>query len=309
MTNQPNSYAGNFKARDAASYDPVVAEFDHYTNHLLLPLALRLIDLARLSPTDHVLDVGTGTGIVALQIARRGGQRILGIDLSEGMIKAASAHAAQAALDAQLEFQRMDAEALELTDGSFDAVLSMFALLHFPNPLTALQEMFRILGPGGKLALAVGSRPPLLSRQGLAHGLSRLPDLWRLGRGRQLTAPAALNHLVEKHFSEANEPEESHLASHRLNRTSSVVDLVRRAGFVKIQTDWVGKQLQVDSPEEFWAMQRTFSSIARKRLEQATPAKIARLKEEFLQSCHDVQQRNGRLIYPMAAFYVTAQRQ
>lgn len=64
----------------------------------------------------------------------------------------------------------------------------------------------------------------------------------------------------------------------------------------------------VDSPEEFWAMQRTFSSIARKRLDQAPLEVAARLREEFLKLCREAQERGGRLIYPMAAFYVAARR-
>ncbi len=56
-----------FKTRDAASYDAVTEQFDFFTEHLTSPLAARMISLAEIKQTDSVLDVGTGTGIVALQ--------------------------------------------------------------------------------------------------------------------------------------------------------------------------------------------------------------------------------------------------
>ena len=208
----------------------------------------------------------------------------------------------------RVEFRRMDAEALELPDRSFDIVLSLFALLHFPNPRIALGEMFRVLRPGGRLVIALGSRPPLFSLEGLLHRVSRAPDLLRMARGLQMTAPAALDSMVERHLPESGEPEESHLAHSSLNRTGSVTKLVRQAGFINLKTDWVGNQLVVDSPEEFWSMQRTFSSIARKRLDHAPQDQAARLREQFLTTCRSIQERGGRLVYPMAAFYVLGKR-
>jgi ubiquinone/menaquinone biosynthesis C-methylase UbiE len=305
-----NSDSQAFKSRDAASYNKVVQAFDHYTDRLSMPLVSRMIALANLKPSHHVLDVGTGTGIVTLQAARWGGHRgkALGIDLSEEMMATAVSKAAQAGLSDRVEFRQMDAEALELPDGAFDVVFSLFALLHFPNPQTALGEMFRVLRPGGRLVIAVGSRPPLFSLEGLLHRVGRAPDLLQMIRGIQMTAPGALDNLVKKHFPESGEPEETHLAHGSLNRTRSVIGLIRKAGFTRLETDWAGNHLVVESPEEFWMMQRTFSSIARKRLDDAPPDKVAAFREEFLRVCHAAQQRGGRLVYPMAAFYVAAER-
>jgi len=63
--------SANFKSRDAASYDPLTAEFDRFTRRLTQPLAERMVDLANMLPTDRVLDLGAGTGIVALAAAAR----------------------------------------------------------------------------------------------------------------------------------------------------------------------------------------------------------------------------------------------
>ncbi len=317
MTAQPavqmspvnSSSSETFKLRDASSYDCVADKFDLFTERLTQPLANRMVALAQLQPGQRVLDVGTGTGIVALAAAQRVGSAgmVTGIDLSDGMLATARANVARAGL-ANCDFRKMDAEALEVGNQSLDVVLSLFALLHLPDPLAALREMFRTLRPGGRLVLAVGSGAPLLSWNGLVHRLCCLPDLLFTAQRRQLSAPGFLNDLVKKRLPQTDVAEESELAHHRAIRTRSVATLVRRAGFSVLGTYWEGHQTMVKTPEEFWEIQRTFSSIARKRIAGAAPEKVNLLREEFLQECREVQTRNGRLVYPFAAFFVVAAR-
>ncbi len=59
-----------FKIRDASSYDSVTEQFDFFTERLSSPLASHMIRLAEIAPTEKILDIGTGTGVVALQAAR-----------------------------------------------------------------------------------------------------------------------------------------------------------------------------------------------------------------------------------------------
>src|SRR3989337_3754108 len=92
---QINSRSQTFKTRDASSYDSVTDEFDRFTDRLSPPLAAQMIYLAQLAPSNWVLDVGTGTGLVALQAAQEVGPngKVLGIDLSDGMLDTARAKA------------------------------------------------------------------------------------------------------------------------------------------------------------------------------------------------------------------------
>src|SRR5579872_1934943 len=154
-----------FKTRDAASYDSLTGEFERFTQRFTQPLAERLVELAALGTSHRVLDVGTGTGVVALAAAAETSFRgtIIAVDLSGGMLAAAQSKVLNQGLTRRVAFARMDAEQLALQNASFDTVISLFALLHFPNPLSALREMFRVLRPGGRLVIAVGSGPPLFS--------------------------------------------------------------------------------------------------------------------------------------------------
>jgi O-methyltransferase/aklanonic acid methyltransferase len=299
-----------FKLGDAASYDDCADLFDRFQACSSGPLVAQLVQLAELAGARRVLDIGTGTGVVALAAAARVGPegKVVGIDLSEGMLAMAREQAARAGREDRLAFRRMDAEALELADQSFDAILSLFALFHFPDPLRVLREIFRVLAPGGRLVLAVGSGAPLLSLAGLAHRLRRIPGVWLRLRGKRLTAPDFLNSLLEKHLPDAAAPEVLSWVKRRFGMRSAVCRLIREAGFTRLRTDWVGHEIILETPEAFWDLQTTFSSLARKRLAGATDERREALRHEFFRTCTDVQKRGGTLTYPSAAFFVRAER-
>jgi ubiquinone/menaquinone biosynthesis C-methylase UbiE len=298
-----------FKIRDASSYDSITEEFDLFTEELSKPLAARMVSLARLAPSERILDVGTGTAVVALQAALALGSKgkVIGVDLSLEMLRRAKSNAVRAGLDSAVEFVRMDAEVLSFDCHSFDCVVSLYALLHFPNPLAALKEMFRVLRPGGRLVLAVGSGPPLFSRAGLKRVIQYAYNLHLKHQGQLLTAPDSLVSLVNQRLP-AVVPEESSLAAQHSKRTSRILSLARRAGFAPVQKYWEGHEAKVKDVEKFWSIQRTFSSIARKRLLSAPTHKVDALRQEFVARCHEVKAAGGQLIYPYAAFYVIGRR-
>lgn len=115
-----------------------------------------LLDCAALAPGEHVLDVACGTGLVALAAADCVGPsgRVSGIDLSGKMVDVAQRRAQSLGL-ANVDFARMDAENLDLPDASFDVVLCALGLMYMPDPERAVQEMRRVLRPGGRVVIAV----------------------------------------------------------------------------------------------------------------------------------------------------------
>lgn len=300
----------SFKVRDAASYDAVVDEFELFSRRLSLPVVSRMLSLAQSRSPEKILDVGSGTGQVALQVAPYvlPGGTVVGVDLSDGMLGVAKNKAAALGLDNEVAFCRMDGESLAFHDESFDVVLSLFALLHFPRPIVAVREMFRVLRPGGRLVVAVGSRAPVFSWSFVVQAFKYLHARERQLRGKLLLAPHCLDALVSKHLPEPPEADETSLAHQSLNRTRSIVKIIQEAKFIDLRTFWYGHDALLDTPEEFWSIQRTFSSFARKRLARAPKNKLDSLQSEFFETCQRVRARGGEFRYAFAAFYVAAQR-
>jgi ubiquinone/menaquinone biosynthesis C-methylase UbiE len=122
----------------------------------LAPAQDALMVMAAPMPGEQVLDVACGTGLVsfaALEVVGPTGQ-ILGVDLSDRMVQVARSRAA-ARQFSNTNFERMDAEKLDLSDASFDVVLCGLGLMYLPDPAEAVREMRRVLRPGGRIALAV----------------------------------------------------------------------------------------------------------------------------------------------------------
>ena len=146
---------------------------------------------------------GDGTGVAALEAARRVGSSglVVAIDFSEGMIRTAQLRSPPGEDKWPLNFLVMDAEDLKFSDSSFNAVISLCAVLHFPAIGKALSEMFRVLVPGGRVVVSFGYtcliRPLPLAifycRQLLREGLGRS------GLKPSCTAPDDLISFVRSH--------------------------------------------------------------------------------------------------------------
>src|SRR5262249_36683759 len=285
----------NYKSIDAASYDGVAAEFDRLTERLSAPIAMRMIQLAQLKTSDCILDVGTGTGLVALRAAKLLSEgRVIGIDHSQRMIEQARNKARRLGLGEVVTFTLSDAEHLEFSDRSFDVVLSLYALFHFPDPFRAVTEIYRVLRPGGHVVVGVGSGPSLLSRDGTRQITRRVGDFVLAARGRLLTAPQFLHRLMVEHGLNLNETQGPRTSQRGIKR------MLRQVGFKHVRQDWYGAREELD-PEEFWRVQITFASRERIRLQEASVAEIAELKQESLERCRCVQARGGRLIHQYGA--------
>jgi demethylmenaquinone methyltransferase/2-methoxy-6-polyprenyl-1,4-benzoquinol methylase len=120
----------------------------------------RAADLAGLGPGDRALDVATGTGDLAIELARRvaPGGEVVGSDFSEGMLDVARRKAPE------LRWEHGNALALPYEDGSFDAATVGFGARNFSDLEHGLREMVRVVRPGGRvvvLEITTPQRPPL----------------------------------------------------------------------------------------------------------------------------------------------------
>ena len=158
------------KAQMAHMFDHISARYDLLNRvfSFRTDVVWRKRALGMLLPfaPKRLLDVATGTADLALQASKMlPNVRIDGIDLSEGMLSVARKKVQAQGLQAQIALQRADAEALPFGDAQFDAVTVGFGLRNFENPLKGLQEMYRVLRPGGKVLILEfsNSKVPLLS--------------------------------------------------------------------------------------------------------------------------------------------------
>ena len=135
-------------------FDHIAPVYDTWAGGQHGRVAARLVDLAAPAKDEQVLDVGTGTGLVAHLVASRVSPGlVIGIDLSANMLSIARAARAK-----NTQFVGMAAEHLVFRPATFDLVTMGEALAYLADPTTALEEAHRVLRPGGRLAVSCQRR-------------------------------------------------------------------------------------------------------------------------------------------------------
>jgi ubiquinone/menaquinone biosynthesis C-methylase UbiE len=142
------------KAQVRANFDRLAAEYDAVGPACFAYFGRRLVEEVGIQPGERVLDVGCGRGAVLFPAAERveAGGQVVGIDLSEQMVRATNAEAKRRGLGALA--QVMDAEQLEFADATFSSVLCGFGLMFLPHLDRALAEFRRVLKVGGRTGVS-----------------------------------------------------------------------------------------------------------------------------------------------------------
>jgi len=142
-----------------------------------------MVRQVRAGPGERVLDVATGTGMVATALARRYGCSVVGLDQSPEMLAGARAKLdADPRLAAQIELVRGEAESLPFADGEFDHLTFTYLLRYVDDPDATLSELARVVKPGGRVASLEFMVPPNAVARALWHVYTRafMPILGRL---------------------------------------------------------------------------------------------------------------------------------
>ena len=147
-------------------FDGIAPDYDRLNHLMSLGVdrswrrrALReIVDAER---AQSILDIACGTGDFSLAIAGRmhPDSRITGLDLSEGMLAVMRDKVAKAGLQDRIGCEQGDSEAMRFADASFDVVTIAFGIRNFAHREAALQEILRVLKPGGRLVILELSVP------------------------------------------------------------------------------------------------------------------------------------------------------
>ncbi|MFL7868323.1 MAG: class I SAM-dependent methyltransferase [Anaerolineales bacterium] len=186
------------------------------------PAANGLIQIAELRPGERVLDVACGTGVVARLALKAVGTTgtVAGLDIDTDMLAVARSTTLPGMA---IEWHEASAEAMQLPEASFDAVLCQMGLQFVPDKHAALSEMRRVLTPGGRMVLSLpGPTPQLfvIMEEALVHHIG-----------------AEVAGFVNQVFS--------------LHDTAEIHSLISCAGFRDVSVQANTKSLRLPPPEEF----------------------------------------------------------
>ncbi len=119
-----------------------------------------MVDQIVPAPGEVVLDVASGTAGVAIQLAERTGARVVGVDLTEQMLRRGRANVAAAGLASRISLVAGRGEQLPFPDASFDALTFTYLLRYVDDPQATLAELARVVKPGGRVASLEFCVPP-----------------------------------------------------------------------------------------------------------------------------------------------------
>jgi SAM-dependent methyltransferase len=233
-----------------------------------------LLDAAEVGAGDRVLDVGTGTGTVAVLACSRGA-RVTAVDAEPSMLEVARRRAPGA------EIHRATLPRLPFGDGAFDAAVANFVINHVGDPVAAVRELRRVVRPGGRVAVTIWPYPaPPAQRLWTtifdAAGVERPADLPRLAPDRDFPRTA-----------------------------DGLTDLLRRAGLTDAVCDTIAWSHRTD-PEAWWSGPANGIGSSGVVLRRQDTATIDRVRIEYDRHTAPYRDAGGLLALPTAALLATA---
>jgi SAM-dependent methyltransferase len=234
-----------------------------------------LLDAARVAAGGRVLDLCCGPGYVSAEIKRRGATPI-GIDFAPEMITLATASWPG------IEFREGDAEALQLPDRSFDAVVMNFGLLHMARPELAMGHIARVLKPGCRVAFTVWA-PPTESA------------------GHRIMLQAINEHGKTDAGLPAGPP------LFRFTDSEECRALFANAGLLDVTIGRVQHHLDLAGPDELFDAYLAGGVRISVLLARQSPDAFARIRQAVREACAPFE-RDGKFRIPVASMLASAAR-
>ena len=244
-------------AQTPGGWDAAVEGYDRSWSPFFARFAQDALHFVGVQPGHRILDVAAGPGTLALQAARQGAE-VVATDFAPGMIQRLRGRASRAGLT-NLAAEVMDGQALTLPDASFDAAFSMFGLIFFPDRAAGFRELYRVLRPGGKVAVGAWSRPERV----------RITSIFGQAARRALPerpvppSPPALSLQDPEVFARE----------------------MRQAGFARVEVRSVVHHWEAPTPEAAWEASEgsspVFATFTQEQLAAIRPVYIEALRAEF----------------------------
>jgi demethylmenaquinone methyltransferase/2-methoxy-6-polyprenyl-1,4-benzoquinol methylase len=151
------------KEQVANMFNTISPQYD-FLNHLLsggidIIWRKKAIKLLQNKGIKTMLDIATGTGDFAIEALKINPEKIVGVDISEGMLSFGQEKIKKMGLEKIIQLQKGDSEKLPFSDNSFDAVIVSFGVRNFENLQKGLSDMFRVTKPGGYCLILEFSNP------------------------------------------------------------------------------------------------------------------------------------------------------